>query len=283
MEPLSPTKDGYIEVDNSKIYWEYLGDGDKEVICLMNGVAMYTKSWYNFLPMIYPEYDILLYDYKGQGNSTADDVPYSIKRFCDYLTIIMDHIGIEKLHLMGISYGALVAADYARMYDDRVITLTLSGGFLTKSENFVYGTQLAKEVLQKGDFDIFGKLIYSKIFGDTFIANFKQHFDAMNKKLHDRYEDKMHALVRLIDTQFEFINKLEENKSGYASIKTPTLVIAGKQDVAIPVWLQKDITEIIPNTRMELVDDCGHVVYIEKPPIFFDLLKKLVAAKSLDF
>ena len=69
---------------------------------------------------------MILFDYWGQGNSFSEDVPYSIPRFCDALTKIVDTLAIQRFHLMGISYGEFVALDYARLYQERLHTLTIS-------------------------------------------------------------------------------------------------------------------------------------------------------------
>ena len=53
---------------------------------LLNGLAMSTKAWYGFLPLLIAEYDVLLYDYLGQGKSSKPDEPYSITRIAQYLT-----------------------------------------------------------------------------------------------------------------------------------------------------------------------------------------------------
>jgi pimeloyl-ACP methyl ester carboxylesterase len=283
MADIKPNKSGFIEADGFKIYYEYFGEGKKETFCLMNGVAMFTKSWYNFLPMIYPEYDVILYDFLGQGQSSSPDEPYSIERFCDYLTMIMQEVNVDKIHLMGISYGALVAADFARMHQDKLLTLTLSGGLLTHSENFDYGIEVGKYILNEGRLDIWGKSLYSAIFSDGFMKNFRHMFDEMQKRFMDRYKDRVHSLIRLLDTQLDFINNVEENRKAYENIKTPTLILTGEKDVALPVWIQKHMKEILPNSKMIIVEDCGHVVYIEKAQFFFENMKKLAAAKSVDY
>ena len=59
---------------------------------------MKTESWYTSVPNVYPEFDVLLYDYRGQGKSTRDDVPYYIDKFADYLIRTMDELQIDKVH-----------------------------------------------------------------------------------------------------------------------------------------------------------------------------------------
>jgi pimeloyl-ACP methyl ester carboxylesterase len=69
----------------------------------------------------------------------------------------------------------------------------------------------------------------------------------------------------------------------YRAIHTPTLMIVGEQDRAIPLWQQRKIYDLLPNTRWEEIPSCGHVVYLEKPKEFFGMIRAFMEAKSVDF
>ena len=83
MADLAPDQSGFVEADGQRIYWERFGTGARETICLLNGLAMHTKAWYGFVPMLADEFDVLLWDYLGQGESSSEDVPCEIPRLCD--------------------------------------------------------------------------------------------------------------------------------------------------------------------------------------------------------
>ena len=280
---LTPDKQGFLEVDNAKVYWEYFGKGDKEAVALMNGIAMYTKSWYSFLGLLLDEYDVILYDYLGQGDSSSEDVPYDIDRFCDYLSLIADNLNIDKFHIMGISYGGMVALNYARLYPERVMSMTVSGALLTNEELYDFNRANSILLLEKAPFEVFTSILYGSIFGEKFIKNVRPMFDTMREKLYNRYKDRMHSLVRLIQTQDKYFDELEQNFEQYKSIQTPTLVMCGNEDTLVPKWVQKKIADILPNSKFEAVQVCGHVVYIEQSDIFFTNMKRLMNAKSSDF
>jgi len=105
----------------------------------------------------------------------------------------------------------------------------------------------------------------------------------MRGKLIDRYTDRLHCLIRLTEAQDPFFATLDANLPGYRAIETPTLIMTGAEDRTIPPWVQRKLCDILPVTRFELVQDSGHVVYLEKPEIFFGNLKKFIKAKSLQF
>lgn len=285
MGDIQPDRSGTVDADGHHIFWEYHGQGNREVVCLLNGLAMHTRAWYGFLPLLTPEVDVLLYDYPGQGQSSSEDVPYFIPRIAGYLTQIIDEVKIEKLHIMGISYGGFIALDYARQFQERLHTMTISGILLSHEELFQMYQELSLLFYRSGPqvFEVYTHYMYEKIFGETFVRNMKDKLEPMREKFHNRYKDRTHALIRLTEAQNPFFDSLDENLLGYRAINTPTLIMAGGEDRAIPNWVQKKVADILPNSRFEVVEDSGHVVYIEKPDIFFDNLKRFMKEKTLDF
>ncbi len=284
-EEIVPLRSGHLDVDGQQIWWEHHGVGGRETVCLLNGLAMHTKAWYGFLPLLVDDYDIILYDYQGQGQSSKDDIPYFIPEFARHLTLVMDEIGVEKIHLMGISYGGFIGLDFARLYQDRLHTLMLSGILLSHEKLFsMYQDISLRFYTQSAEaFEIYTHYMYEKIFGEAFVAKLSdEQLDAMRQRFFDRYIDHRHCLIRLTEAQNPFFGSLDDNMAGYLDIRTPTLMVAGSQDRAIPLWQQKKICEILPNSRWMEIEGAGHVVYLERPETFFPILRALMEARSVD-
>ena len=274
-QKVQPTHCGFLYVDQRRIYWEYFGQQHCPTVCLLNGLAMSTESWQSFLPLLLDEYDILLYDYLGQGRSSCEDEPYFISRFCDHLKGILDTLAIPKIHLMGISYGGFVGLDFARLFPDRLLTLTLSGILLTHEELFQMYQDLSMRFYRAGPegFELYTHYMYEKIFGESFVRSAKEHLEHMRENFHERYKDRVYCLIRLTEAQNPFFAALDQNLPGYRAIATPTLLIVGEEDRVILPRVQRKICDSLPNTHLEVIDDAGHVVYLEKPDVFFTILK----------
>ena len=285
MADLAPDQSGYVEADGQRIYWERFGKGDRETICLLNGLAMHTKAWYGFVPTLTDEYDVLLWDYLGQGESSAEDVPYEIPRFCDYLAMILDRAGIERVHLMGISYGGFVGLDFARRYQHRLHTLTISGILLSHEMLFQMYEDVSLRFYRSSleVFELYTHYMYEKIFGESFVLKMQANLDTIRQRFYDRFKDKRHSLIRLTEAQDPFFAALDSRMPEYRAIRTPTLIMAGAEDRAIPPWVQRKLCAVLPNHRFELVAASGHCVYIEQPAVFFGNLKRFARAKSLVF
>lgn len=283
---IQPTRSGHIEVGKHRIWWEYHGEGGREVVCLLNGLAMHTKAWYGVMPMLSDSYDVLLYDFLGQGESSKPDEPYSIPEFARYLMLIMDELGIGAIHVMGISYGGFPALEFGRRYQDRLHTLMLSGILLEEAVQFEMYEAMSLRFYRstKEVFELYTHYLYEKIFGEPFLRAFPpDRLEEMRARFFDRYVDDRHCLIRLTEAQDPFFAAVPELMDEYRAVQTPTLILAGSQDRAIPLWHQAKLLDVFPNSRMELIEGCGHVAYLENATEFFGTMKRFMAAKSVDF
>ena len=285
---LCPTRSGFVKVEDGtrQIYWEYFGEGDREAVVFLNGLAMLTKSWYRTVPFLHPDYDILLYDYFGQGQSSQEDEPYYISRFADYLVMVMDQVGVDKIHPIGVSYGGFIAAELGRMHQDRLHTLTLSGILLTRETLFQMYQDLSLRFYHSTDevFDIYTQYLYEKTFGENISR--KIYGEAMEQgrlKFYDRYKDRKYCLIRLTEAQDPFFENIDNNPDTYRDVMTPTLILTGEQDRAIPPWQQDKLVEILHNSRQIMLPECGHMTYMERPDLFWRILREFFKTKSVNF
>lgn len=281
-----PDRTGILEDGEHRIWWEYHGSGGREAICLLNGLAMHTRAWYGFLPMLLDEFDVILYDFPGQGQSSKEDVPYFIPDFARYLTRIMEINGVDKIHATGISYGGFVALDFARLFRGRLHTLVLSGILLSHERLFQMYQEISLRFYRgtRDEFELYTHYMYEKIFGESFVSRLTaEQLDEMRARFFDRYVDERHCLIRLTEAQNPFFGSIETNLPDYSTVDVPTLLISGGQDRAIPLWQQKKLLDVFCNSRWETIDAAGHVVYLEKPDVFFPMLKRFMRAKHVRF
>jgi 3-oxoadipate enol-lactonase len=285
-EQPSPTREGFLAADSHRIHWEYFGDGNREAVCLLNGLAMHTKAWYSLLPLLQPEFDVLLYDYLGQGESSTPDEPYSITRIASYLTMIMDELGLERIHSMGISYGGFVAIEHARQFHNRLHTLTLSGILLSREELFEMYEAISLRFYRLGPdhFGLYTHYLYEKIFGEPFLRKVgRDSLEPMRQRFEARFKDQIHCLVRLTEAQEEYFGELDRRMPEYRAVTTPTLIMPGSEDRVISLWAQKKMLDIFPNSRWLPIPECGHVAHLERPDVFFPTLKAFMRARSVAF
>lgn len=283
--PLEPTQQGRVEVGPHAFHFERFGRGERDTVCLLNGLAMHTRSWYPVLPRLLDDWDVLLYDYPGQGESSWDDRPVEIPELAAALPAVLDATGVERCHLLGISYGGFVALDAARLFHQRLHTLTLSGILLSHEQLFQMYEALSLRFYAgtEAEFELYTRYMYEKIFGEAFVRTVGPALETMRQRFFERYRDRKRALVRLTEAQDPFFDRLDANLPGYRAVPTPTLIVAGAQDRVLPPWVQRKIAGVLPRVRYEELADSGHVVYLEQPERFFATIGAFFRRRDLDF
>jgi len=243
------------------------------------------------VPNVYPEFDVLLYDYRGQGKSTRDDVPYYISEFANYCARIMDMLKIDKVHTQGVSYGGFITADFGRLHPDRLHTQTLSGILLTEMLMFQpWYQEISLTFYRKGlrdpeVFDLYTRYLYEKTFSEKFLKNLTtERVERMRKKFFENYRDSINALIRLTEAQNPFFENIRKNGSGgYRNVKAPTLLLVGEYDRAVPIWMQEPLLDLYSNSKMIIIHGCGHITYFEEPEIFWENFRTLARKKTVNY
>ncbi|TET12407.1 MAG: alpha/beta fold hydrolase, partial [Candidatus Thorarchaeota archaeon] len=94
----------FSKVNGINIYYEIHGEG--ESVIFGNGIFQNTLGWVNQLPVFSKEYQVILYDMRGQGQSEKPEDPYSFEIHAEDQKALLQNLGISKVHHVGISYGA---------------------------------------------------------------------------------------------------------------------------------------------------------------------------------
>jgi len=283
----TPDKRGELDDDRTgwRIHWEYFGRRERETIVFMNGLGMSTEAWHTSVPQVHPEFDVLLFDFPGQGGSSRRDEPCTIPRICEALARILDRLEIDRVHTQGVSYGGFVTADFSRLFPDRVLTQTLSGILLANTHTFRMYQELSLAFYARGAdaFDLYTRYLYEKMFSEKFLARIHDKVERMRQKFHDNYRDQAYCLTRLTEAQDALLAALDENLAGYRAVTAPTLVIAGELDRVVPRWAQESLCAIYPQSRLVTLPSCGHLTYFEEPEAFWGHLRALARAKSVHY
>ncbi len=279
MAKQKPSINKDIEVKGIKIHYEYYGRKDSPVVVINNGVAMETTSWYYFLPPILEKVDVLLWDFRGQGQSSCDDNLYQVEDLADYLKAILEDLEVDPkwVHLVGISFGSLVVTEFLRKYPQMVHKAVLSGVILSNERNYQYQIELGKKIIEQGFMDIWADSLYAGLFSDNFLKTIESLIPKLKEALFERYKDRKRALYRLLEAEGNYLENIENLYNDFKKIENPLMVIAGEHDRLTPPYVQKKAEKILNLAKYMEFPECGHVVYMERPKEFFSLVVDFIS------
>lgn len=264
-DDIQPAIQGAVHANGVDIHYEYFGNKDRPAMVIFNGVAMEAASWHKLLPVVLPKMDVLLWDYRGQGKSTSDDAPYSVEELADFLAAIFDTLALAPQHinLVGVSTGSIVVAEVLRRFHGRVNRAVMSGVLLEKAMTFKLDSEFGMNMLREKRVDLWAQALYTKIFSDGSLLQYEQAIPAMRGALIERYQDRPHALARIIEAQSNYLWDIERRYPEFKQVGTPILVLAGAEDKLIPPFNQKRVGNFFPNTRYQEYAGCAHIPFIE--------------------
>ncbi len=119
---MTRSEKGYVEYPGTRLYYEV--DGDGPALTLIHAGVAHLRMWDAQVAAFKDRYTVVRYDERGFGQTKTDDVPYS--NFDDLLHLL-DHLAIDRTHLVGNSRGGQIALDFTLANPDRVRSLVLVG------------------------------------------------------------------------------------------------------------------------------------------------------------
>src|SRR6185436_9656247 len=117
---MTNAESGYVPVSGGKLYYEAAGSGDPLVF--VHGFTLDTRMWDDQWDVFASKYRVVRYDVRGFGRSDLPSGAYA--NYID-LDAVVQHLGLQRPHVVGLSMGCGIAADYAANFPDGLRSLTL--------------------------------------------------------------------------------------------------------------------------------------------------------------
>jgi len=252
-----------VEILNKNIYYEIHGEGEPLVV--LNGIMMSTASWLPFKDVLSRNNKLVLFDMVDQGQSDKMTEPYTQDFQVEILKGLIDKLGLDKIHLFGISYGGEVAIKFAGKYQESLRSLLLACVPYKTTELLRYIAQRWAKVFKTYDgiafYEEVNQHLYAEDFYEKNIDWFRRQAEYFNKILPPAWYDGM---IRLLESGDNF-----DSTDILPRIQVPTLVISAAEDRITPVKYQEFIAKKIgENASHIVVQGAAHVLPYEKPYAF---------------
>jgi 3-oxoadipate enol-lactonase len=251
-----------------ELYWERSGAG--EPLLLIQGMSGTHLTWGTpFLSRLEPDFDCVVFDNRGIGNSPVVSEPFTIPDLAADALAVMDAAGLESAHVLGISMGGMVAQELTLAHPDRVRSLTLGCTYCGGPGSSLIAPEDAGpllEAMNSGNLDRVFKAMYEVNLSPNFRAEESNYadFTAMASALPARQQTVQMQIQALYG---------HDTQARLPDIAAPTLVIHGTEDRMIPVANGELIASLIPGAHLEIYDGVGHLFWWEQPERSADLLR----------
>ena len=252
----------FVEVNGLKVH--YRDEGEGKTILLIHGIFATLHTWDEWVNQLSGEFRLLRPTLPPTGltGPMPNGTNYSTGFYVDFLKQFIDKVGIDKCHVCGNSSGGWIAWEFALKYPEVTNKLILIGaaGFVAK-DKMPLPMKLAKVPFVR---DLV-KLVIRRAFLRFFLRQVYVDREKITTNVIDRYYELLtgngtpEALIKVINSEFE------DNTGRLDEIKASTLVVWGRKDTWIPVEDAFKFQQRIPNARVLIYDNMGHVPMEEHP------------------
>lgn len=254
------------DLDGVRLYYEVAGRG--HALVFIHGHSLDCRMWDDQVGPVAQSYAVVRYDVRGHGKSAAPPTGYSLSHYARELRLLLDHLGIRRPSVVGLSMGGTIAIEYALTYPDRLETLTLVD---TGLNGFEDGTTFMRQMEKRK------ALVRREGVGEKFVraTMMSELFRGL------RRVPEKGALARAmvagwsgaswVDTAtYPKPERTQAERVG--EVRVPTLVVVGQEDGARFHRIAEHITRRIPVVRKAVIPAAGHIPPMENPEAFNDAL-----------
>jgi len=256
-------KTGIIDTNGQQLYYEVHGEG--EPLILIMGIGYDATLWgFNQIPAFSPKFQVVVFDNRDAGRSSKATTSYTIADMADDVAGLMDGLGIERAHILGISMGGMIAQEFALRYPDRLNKLILVGtGASTGRAKFdpIMVWNFVKQHDQEGL--IFAAEQFLWLFSTDFVRNHQAVDQTLALMASNPNPFSPEAYARQAEAYVK-----HDALDRVGAIKAHTLVITGEQDRLTPPWIGRELADAIPGAKFHLVEGGPHALPLERPDDF---------------
>lgn len=296
--PDSFTEGKYITVNGAKLYVVTVGKGEP-LIVIPGGPGSTHIAYRSFDSLaLTGKTQVIYFDAFGRGKSdTAKNVKeYSLERDIEDIEGLRKALHLNKISLLGHSYGSLVAQGYAIKYGQNTSHLIIANGFHSfvmwqendDNSNHEIKTNYPEvwdtlmKVREQGavSSDDIHQAIYGSVpYGFLYAYN-PENFTARGSRPYPNpFNSKLYYQMVGKDGDFIVGNDIGnfDFRKDLKHLKMPILIIAGRYDrVAVP-WMQVKYKEYCPQAKFVLFERSGHNPQVEEQAAEFKLIREFLA------
>lgn len=279
--------EGTKKINGAEIYCKVIGSGEP-ILVVHGGPGLAHDYLYQPFTELSKNFKLIFYDQRGCGRSSsfAKDETVTMETLVEDLESIRKEFNLANVYLAGQSWGATIALNYILKYPQNIKKLLLlepapgSSEFMPEIQKTILSrlSEQEKEKLTK-----LSQMPDIKTNPETFkkfmeIRTNPYFFDSSFTKKRDfNYFDS--GRVQKFFASSVMFSSYMMNYNLYPRLKEincPTLIIHGDYDI-IPTEAVERMKKEIKNCELNVILDCGHFVHLEKPEIYFRLIKEFIA------
>lgn len=262
----------------------YVDQGEGPPILLCHGLGGSWRNWLENIPFLADEHRVVALDLPGFGLSPMPTEPISMAAYGDLLLNFADAVGLgPETSLVGHSMGGFISTEALHLSPERFDRLSLISAagvsFATMSPYRKSATAAILKMMIPVAASRMERNLGRKRLRSASFAGVIAHPSMIGLEI--LWELGYYATTKapaLYEAAYALAGY--DNREGLGRISVPTQIVWGQQDRLVPVGAAYSYARRIPESELSLIDDCGHMVQIERPARFNGEISRFAAASE---
>lgn len=260
--------------DGSILEYDVRGRSDGDAFLLLHGIGGSAASWHPLMYRLSPDQTAIAWNGPGYGASTnvSSDTP-TVSDYVDRLESFVEKLDLHRIHLVGHSWGTLIAAAFANRRQDKLLSVTLlspSLGLQRMEKNERDKSIQARLAEVRAGLPAWVKAGATRLVAPNAPRSIVAKLEQLNPALQVKGLEQ--AIVMLASA---------DPIKDLAKVKRPIMVVYGTEDQMTPVRFGDEFAEKVSGLRFEMIEECGHVPVLEQPDKLQALLESHWSASTL--
>jgi len=268
----------FVKIKGINVAYREMGVG--EILLFIHGMGS-SLVFDEIIEPLSKYLKVIVIDLPGFGKSEKPDLDYNIDFYVNILFEFCKEINLEKINVAGLSLGGMIAIEFAYRYPQSVNNLlVLSSSGLNP---------IAKMLNNRIFYLVFSFVMKYIIFSNKWLTkrfqigsyfNHKKINPIVFRKFFEyiKYPESkkawLSALKNVFNVSEEFVNHVRE-------IRVNTIIIWGKNDKTIPLIIADKFSKLITNSKMFVIDECGHPITVEQPSKVIEIIVNELVLKKV--
>ncbi|GFG52682.1 alpha/beta fold hydrolase [Mycolicibacterium agri] len=261
----------HLERRTVPLAFDRAGVADGETVVLLHSVGLDRTFWAAASAVLERRFAILRVDLRGHGESPSPPGPWRLEDLADDVAGLLQRNGIDRAHVVGQSFGGLVAQHIAIRYPQLVTGLVLSGTSCTTSSSEREVFLDRARVAEAEGMEPVAKAAIARWFTDAGMA--LPVVDRAYRRLLENDSASWANTFRAI---------AEHNvRDDLRGVRTRTLVVTGDADVATPPRFAEEMAAVLPDCELKILGGVPHMGYLEQPELLADTISEFLAGENV--
>jgi len=280
--------EGYIEVEGGRVWYQIAGSGNAVPLILLHGGPGAPSHYLKPLERIAVDRPVIFYDQLGAGRSPAPDDRslWTVERFVHELAQVRAALGLEEVHILGHSWGSMLAMDYMLTKPAGVRSLI----FASPVMNADRWTEDARELLKALPEDTRALIEYHESEGTTDSPEYREavmDYYRIYLSRSDPWSPDLLAAFEGLNTElygymwgpseFTATGTLQDynREADLPKLDLPVLFTTGRHDEATPETVRY-FQSLVPGSEIQIFENSAHMTMLDEPDAYTEAIRSFL-------